>query len=351
MHYEAPLAFLALLLIPLVVLLYYWRRGRGSVKFSTTDHARRVRKSLRVRLMALPLWLRVLTLACLAVALARPQEGKERVRDVSKGIAIQMVVDRSGSMAEEMEYGDERQNRLEAVKRVFGEFVAGNDDELSGRPNDLIGMICFARYPDTVCPLTLAHGAVSEFIENVKLVRRRSEDGTAIGDALALAAARLQTAEEDLKRQLKDQEKQFELKSKIIILLTDGQNNAGKRTPQQAAELAKEWGIKIYTIGVGAEGLARRDDFFGSFLFRAGQGVDEATLKSIADTTGGAFRMAENAASLRAIYEEIDELERSEIESVRFLDYKERFQPLAFVALGLLLIEVALGCTAFRRLP
>ena len=352
MRFDAPWAFLILLLIPLVVVLYYRTKGRGSLRFSTTAHAKQVQRSLRQRLAKLPLFLRILVLVMLSITLTRPQEGKEQVRDISKGIAIVMVVDRSGSMGAEMEFENERLNRLEVVKRVFDEFVTGKGGDLPGRPNDLIGMIAFARYADTIAPLTLAHGALSQFLENLQLVKRRDEDGTAIGDAIALAAARLRTAEEAFSRQMEEQENEFEIKSKIIILLTDGQNNAGNRVPQEAAALAKKWGIKIYAIGVGgAEGLVRQQGLLGSFLVQTGQGVDKQTLKSIAEATGGLFRMAEDAESLRAIYQEIDQMERSEIESVRYLDYRELFQPFLFLVMGLLTIEMALSFTIFRKIP
>ena len=352
MQFDAPWSFLLLMVIFLVLVLYLRARGGGSLRFSSVDHARRVRRSFRQRWVRLPLLLRILVLILLTVALARPQEGREQVRDVSKGVAIEMVVDRSGSMDAEMEFGGEQLNRLEVVKRVFAEFVTGRGGDLPGRPNDMIGMISFARYADTVCPLTLAHGALDEFINHLQLVTQRDEDGTAIGDGIALAAARLKTAEETIGRQTDQKDKDFEIKSKIIILLTDGQNNAGKRSPAEAAALAKKWGIKIYTIGVGGEeGVMRQQSLFGSFLVRLGEGVDKKTLQNLAETTGGIFRLAEDADSLRAVYREIDSLERSEVESIRYLDYRERFQPFLLVALGLLLVEIILNNTVFRKIP
>jgi len=352
MRLEAPWALLVLLAIPVVVWLHVRRRRRGSLRFSSTRHAARAGRSLRQRLLWAPLALRVAVLVLLAVALARPQEGKEQVRDVSRGIAIEMVVDRSGSMNAEMDYEGERRNRLEVAKRVFEEFVVGGKGGLKGRGNDLVGMIAFARYPDTVCPLTLAHGALSRFLESVKLVQRRSEDGTAIGDALALAAARLQTAEETLARQTRGKDADYEIKSKVIILLTDGQNNCGKRTPAQAAALARDWGIKIYTIGVGGgDAVTTVRTPLGDYKVPVGPGVDEGTLKALADATGGTARLADDAESLRAVYREIDELERSEIESIRFLDYRELFPAFALAGLLLLVAEVALAATVFRRIP
>jgi Ca-activated chloride channel family protein len=351
MHFDSPWAFLILLAVPALI---YWRRRRrqrGSLRFSSARNAMRSGRSLRQRLLATPLALRIAALGLLAVALARPQKGVERVRDTSKGVAIMMVVDRSSSMGAEMEYRGERLDRLEAVKRVFAEFVEGNRDDLPGRPNDLIGMVAFARFPDTICPLTLAHGALSRFLEGVKLVRLRAEDGTGIGDALALAAARLKTAEETLAQQVEDESRTYEIKSKVLILLTDGQHNCGKRTPDEAAQLAKEWGIKIYAIGVGGESVARRGDIFGDFFRLAGPTVDLAPLKALSDATGGVARMATDAESLRAIYKEIDQLEKSEVESVRYLDYRELFTPFALAALALLFVEAGLSCTVFRRIP
>jgi Ca-activated chloride channel homolog len=352
MRFDSPWAFLLLLIIPVLVWLSLRGKRPGSIRFSTINNATRAGRSLRQRLSILLLILRVAALVLLTVALARPQKGMERIRDVNKGIAIEMLVDRSGSMRAEMEYKDARMTRLDVVKRVFEEFVLGNKDDLPGRPNDLIGMIAFARYPDTICPLTLAHGALPRFLENVKLVTRRSEDGTSIGDAIALAAARLKTAEETLAQQQKDTGKDYEIKSKIIILLTDGENNSGKRHPLQAAELAKEWGIKIYTIGVGGgDSVTTIQTALGSYKVPMGRGVDDRTLREVAKSTGGIYREADSAESLAAVYKEIDELERSEIDSIRYVDYKEKFVLFALAALCLAVLEIGLSCTVFRRIP
>ena len=351
MRLASPWALLVLLLVPAALWLRRWRQQRASLRFSSARNAARAGRSLRQRLLATPLVLRVLALALLALALARPQKGTERVRDTSKGVAIMMVVDRSSSMGHDMEYEGEQLTRLDVVKRVFEEFVAGGSRGLAGRPSDLIGMVAFARYADTICPLTLAHGALARFLESVRLVTQRPEDGTAVGDALALAAARLKTADETLAKQLGERDKTYEIKSKIIILLTDGEHNAGKRTPEEAAKLAKQWGIKLYTIGVGGESIATIQTLFGPRKVRSGPGFDPSRLKALADLTGGIARTADDAASLRAIYAEIDRLEKSEVESVRYLDYRELFTPFALLALGLLFVETGLACTVFRRIP
>lgn len=351
MHFESPYAFLLLAVIPLLLWLQLRRRG-GSIRFSSTGNAALTGRSLRQKLAFTPSLLAYTVLVLITVALARPQVGLERVRDINKGIAIEMVVDRSGSMGAELEYRGERMNRLEVVKRVFSDFVMGNDRDLRGRPNDLVGMVAFARYADTICPLTLAHGALGPFLENVKLVQRRSEDGTSIGDALALAAARLKTAEETLARQTEDKDADYEIKSKIVILLTDGENNAGKRTPMQAAKLAAEWGIKVYTVGVGGgDAVTTIRTPFGSYKVPMGSRIDERPLREIAEMTGGLYRRADSAKALLGVYREIDELERSEIESIRFMDYKEKFVAYAMAALLLLVTEAWLSGTVFRRIP
>ncbi len=269
MTFGSPLAFLLLLLLP-VLLLRQRSKRRDAVRFSSTDLPRASGSSLRARLRNLPFFLRLLVLLLLIFALARPQQGLEKIQDISKGIAIEMVVDRSSSMGSEFAYQGSNMTRLDAVKKIFAGFVLGNGSSLQGRPDDLIGMVRFARFADTVCPLTLAHGPLKKFLETVKLVDRRDEDGTAIGDAVSLAAARLRTAEKELRKAGKDQAG-YRIKSKIIILLTDGENNMGKYSPEQAASLAKKWGIKIYAIGVGGEQTMQVRTLFGTQTIRTGR--------------------------------------------------------------------------------
>jgi Ca-activated chloride channel family protein len=294
----------------------------------------------------------MLALIALAFALARPQSGREEILDISKGIAIEMVLDRSGSMGAEMEYRGKHLSRLDVVKEVFQEFALGNGKNLSGRPNDLIGMIAFARYPDTICPLTLAHGALTPFLDTIKLVQIKEEDGTAIGDALALAAARLQKAEETLAKQRSKNDNAYQIKSKVIILLSDGENNAGKRDPLQAAELAAKWGIKVYTIAIGGgEAVQTIQTAFGVYKLPVGYRVDTTALQKIAEKTGGVFWKAEDADSLSDIYNKIDELEKSEIESIKYVDYNESFLPFALAALTLVGAEIILSRTIFRKIP
>jgi Ca-activated chloride channel homolog len=352
MHFHSPWALLLLVAIPAILAVRKMTKKSGSVRFSSVSHAVKSGRSLRQRLSMLPLVVRIMAIICLIVALARPQTGREEVRDVSKGIAIEMVADRSGSMGAEMEYQGKRMSRLDVVKKVFLDFALGNDRDLPGRPNDLVGMIAFARYPDTICPLTLAHGALPLFVKNTKLVSQRVEDGTAIGDSLALAAARLKTAEKTLEQQQTEKSSSYRIKSKIIILLSDGQNNTGKRTPGEAADLAKEWGIKVHTIAIGGgDAMTSVRTPFGVYKVPMGSDVDTKTLKAIADKTGGIFRQAEDAESLASIYKEIDRMEKSEIESVRYIDYKENFLVFALLGLCLIAIEIFLSSTVFRKIP
>lgn len=350
MRFANPFVLFGLLVLPVVV-MFWWRRSRPALGFSDLSLFP-AGESLRCRLVHLPSFLRLLVLALIVVALARPQAGIEKVEESTQGVAIEMVVDRSGSMGAEMDYEGKTMTRLDVVKQVFAEFVNGDKQGLSGRPSDLIGMITFARYADTVCPLTLAHGALSGFLDTIHLVPQQSpENRTAVGDAIALAAARLKTAEETLARQTKGDVKAYHIKSKIIILLTDGQSNAGRHAPEEAAALAKQWGIKIYTIGVGGDDVVKVQTLFGTRMIRTGEGVDRQTLQALAESTGGVFRMAEDAAALRAVYQEIDRLEKSEVESVRYVDYKEYFGLFAWAAFALLLVEIFLSCTVLRRLP
>lgn len=353
MRFETPWAFLLLLLIPVPVYFHLFRTGRAAFRFSSVRNAAAAGRSLRQRLALAPLALRIAAMTMLIAALARPQQGGDKVREISDGMAIEMLVDRSSSMGAEMTYGGKQLNRLEAVKQVFEEFVNGGQGGLEGRPNDLIGLVSFSRYPETNCPLTLSHGALSRFLDGVRLAQPRSaQDGTGIGDAIALAAARLKKAEETLAKQTGEKTKDYNIKSKIIILLTDGQHNCGKRLPLDAAEEAKKWGIKIYTIGVGGgEAYTTVQSVFGAFKVAAGSDLDEATLRAIAEKTGGQYFPAQDAQSLRAVYEQIDKLEKTTVETVRYVNWREMFVPFALLGLLLLAVEIVLSNTVFRKLP
>jgi Ca-activated chloride channel family protein len=300
----------------------------------------------------------------LRLALARPRKGTEITEGATEGIAIEVVADRSGSMQTEMDYHGRKPNRLEVVKRVLADFIKGDKKELAGRSSDLIGLITFARYADTKCPLVHSHDVLLEFLRQTEIVNMRSEDGTAIGDALALATARLKKAEEEIELRRarlglsskqdteKTEEAGFKIKSKVIILLTDGINNAGEYSPLQAAQLAKDWGIKVYTIGIGsAQAYTTIQTMLGTYKIPTQDNVDEGLLKAIAESTGGFYRRAGNAEALQSIVSEIDKLEKTEVKSVQYTQYAEYFGPWALAALALLAGEMVLGCTIFRKIP
>lgn len=353
MRFAFPWAFLALFFIIPYVYIQIKGSRSSTLTYSSIAIFSPDDRSWRQKLLHFPVFLRTLVLILLITGLARPQQGLEKIHDVSHGIAIEVVIDRSSSMGESMDFDGTEISRLEAVKKILSEFIAGNNDDLKGRPHDLIGMVSFARFPETSCPLTLAHDAVDELAKDIQLVNRRDEDGTSIGDGLGLAVARLQKAEETLARmqQKNPADNLYQIKSKIIILLTDGVNNRGKLTPPKAAELAEKWGIKIYTIGIGSRADTGGVGGFFSRIQRLGRGVDQKTLAMLAEKTGGIFRMASDADSLREIYREIDQLEKSEIESIRFIDYREFFLPFVQAALALLLLEYVLRSTFFRKIP
>lgn len=351
MQWYTPWALLLFLLLPALGYVMLRKRRGAAVRFPSLIDMKRCPVSWRQRLRPLLVAVRLLCLALLILALARPRQGTVLSEISTEGIAIEAVVDRSSSMEAEMYYGDEKLSRLEVVKRVLTDFIEGDEKGLSGRSGDLIGLVTFARYADTTCPLVLSHNVLTEFLKGTDIVTLRSEDGTAIGDALALAAARLRKAEDELHRrnaqlgfgdagdETDAQRGGFEIKSKAIILLTDGRNNMGDYAPMRAAELAKDWGIKVYTIGIGSGQSFRPYD------------LDEELLKAIANTTGGFYGRADDDESLRDIVKRINELEKTEVTSVQYTQYAEHFARWTVPALVLLLLEMLAGCTVFRKIP
>lgn len=349
MQLESPWALLLLLLLPFVYLAAHRYGAAPTLRVSTS--AAFVTRGWRTRLLGLPLLLRLLGLVLLIVALARPRLGTERVEDRNDGVAIEMVLDRSGSMSEE--FTATGGNRLDAAKQVFSDFVLGGGG-LPGRPNDLIGLITFARYTDTICPLTLDHQAMPEFLKQVALAATENEDGTAIMDALNLAAARLHTAEKELKkRELLGDKEGDRIKSKIIILLTDGLDNRSRSAATAVIKNCKDWGIKIYTVGIGNPDGGQRyvSTPLGKIAIPTGSDIDVQLLTYLAKQTGGTFYLADTPGSLQEIYATIDKLEKSQIESTRYTDYAEKFMPLALAGLALLVLEALLRSTLLRTTP
>jgi Ca-activated chloride channel family protein len=363
MELYSPWLLLLLLLLPVLVYLKLRRKTTAAIKFPSLSDIRRCPVSWRQRFRPL---LNVVRLACIAlliIAIARPRKGTVLSEISTEGVAIEVVADRSGSMQAEMDYFGEKLNRFEVVKKVFSSFIAGDEKGLSGRSGDLIGLITFARFADTTCPLVLGHNVLLEFLKKTEIVRLRSEDGTAIGDAIALAAARLQKAEEELQQRKvrlieadqqspEEQENGFNIKSKVIILLTDGMNNAGRYDPLEAAELANKWGIKIYTIGIGSEqAYTTIQTPLGTYKMPTGQNLDEGLLKAIAEKTGGFYGRADNAKTLHQIVEKINDLEKTEVKSIQYAQYTELFGPWTLAALLMLVLEILARCTLFRKIP
>jgi len=346
-----PEALLLLLLLPAMAWLLLRRARTAPLQYAALERAQRARPAtLRVRLRRLPDALKIGAAGLLIVALARPQAGLSETRRVTEGVALQVVIDRSGSMEEIMPYEGRAATRLAVVKDVVSDFVAGGAG-LPGRPNDLIGIIAFARFAETVCPLVRDPEAVVELTSTLEIPPGPLGRSTAIGDGLALAAARLKNAEENLARwQSAGAQGEFTIASKAIVLLTDGESNAGETTPLEAAKLAAEWGIRVYTIGIGAAPPRGPDDAFMALL-RRGRGVDERTLSAIAEETGGRFFLAGDAETLREVYAAIDALEKTRIESIEYTDYEERFAPFALAGLALLGLALGLSSTMLRSVP
>jgi len=320
--------FLALLLLPLLALAArrVARGKRAAVRFSDIRHLRAARPSLALRMRGLLLHARLLVLALLIVAMARPQYGIAERNLQTEGIDILLALDCSGSMQSQ----DFSPNRLGAAKRVLKTFV-------KGRQSDRIGVIVFASTSFVLVPLTLDYAVIDEFVDRVDF-GIVDPNHTAIGSAIANALKKL----EDSKA-----------KSKVIILLTDGQNNAGAISPDLAAETAKALSVKIYTIGVGSQGPAimpGMGGFFGGFSVQEA-GLDEGQLKSIAQTTGGQYFRSTDDRSLEKIFKGIDKLETSKIEQKQYVNYSEKMAWLVWPALILLLGEVVLGHTRFLKLP
>ena len=316
--------FLLLLLIP-VVGWYIWklRNARASVQLSSTDSLRRQPKSLRVWLIHVPFALRVMVITLLSLALARPQLSNRWQSESTEGIDIMMALDISGTMLGE----DLKPNRLEAAKTVATDFVLS-------RPNDQIGLVVFAGESFTQCPLTTDHAVLVNLFQSVKF--GMIEDGTAIGLGLANAVNRM---------------KDSETKSKVVILLTDGSNNRGDIDPMTAAEIAKTFNIRVYAIGVGSYSKEVRVPIHTPYGVQYGtmsSEFDESTLSNIAQMTGGEYFRATDNNSLKAIYQQIDQLEKTKIRVREYSKRTEHFAPFLLAALLCLLMELLLRFFVLR---
>jgi Ca-activated chloride channel homolog len=324
--------FLLLLLLLPVLAVWKGRWGRPvAIRMPSTDDAIHVGAKTRSKAGRLMAFLGLLSLALLIIALARPRHGKGSSEVESSGIDIILTLDVSGSMeALDFQLDGKPANRLEVVKNVVGKFVGQ-------RPNDKLGMVAFAGRPYLVSPLTLDHEFLGKRLADVKM--GQVEDGTAIGSAIASSVDHL---------------KESDAKSRIIILLTDGVNNAGSVNPLTAAEAAKALGIKIYAIGAGTMGEAPvpvRDAFGRTHLQKMKVEIDEKMLAEVATSTGGQSFRATDTDSLEKIYESINQLEKTTRKLKKYQQYDELFLWFLVPGLGLLLLESVLSQTRFRRLP
>lgn len=317
--------FLLLLLIPIIGWYIYelWKSD-ASVQISDSTALAAQPKSWRVWLLHVPFVLRVAAVTLLSIALARPQLTNRWTSESTEGIDIMMALDISGTMLAE----DLKPNRLEAAKSVAQDFVIA-------RPNDQIGLVVFAGESFTQCPLTIDHAVLVNLFRSVEY--GMVEDGTAIGLGLANAVNRM---------------KDSETKSKVVILLTDGSNNRGDIDPQTAAEIAKTFGIRVYTVGVGSYGQARVpvNTPLGKQYVTMDSEFDESTLKRIAQTTGGQYFRATDNTSLKQIYEQIDQMEKTKLRVREYSKHTENFMPYLIAALICLLLEVIIRYFVVRTM-
>ena len=328
MHFASPYyLWLLTLLVPMIG-YYVWRtlQGGAAIRISSVAGVMRAPKTVRYYLRHLPFALRAAAFALLVVALARPQDVEQNVRTNTEGIDIMLAIDVSGSMLAR----DFKPDRITAAKEVAGSFIAD-------RYGDRIGLVAFAGEAFTQSPLTTDQSTLQTLLARIR--SGLIEDGTAIGNGLATAINRL---------------RESEAKSKVIILLTDGVNNRGEIAPLTAAEIAKAQGIRVYTIGVGTEGMAPYPaiDMFGNITFvNQKVEIDEKTLTAISDMTGGKYFRATDKAKLKAIYDEINQLEKSKVEVTEHVSYHELYLAWVLAALGLLLAEFLLANLVLKRIP
>jgi|MDTA01.2.fsa_nt_gb Ca-activated chloride channel family protein len=331
LRFENPEWLLLLLFLPLLVYVFVRRKRfrQSSVRYSDISKFNELKVPVSIKLSNFLSILKILGLALLIVAMARPQAGRSTREVSSDGIDIMLTLDVSSSMElNDLDNGE--RTRLEVAKQVVSDFI-------SGRESDRIGMVVFAGESFTQCPLTLDYNILLDFLRGIPIAEK-SWDGTAIGMALINAVNRLREAEG---------------RSQVVILLTDGVNNSGEIDPQTAAETAAAVGIRVYTIGIGSDGSIRRavPGIFGTRYQNVEVEIDEETLRAVAEKTGGKYYRATSEQKLEQIYEEIGELERSEITSEIHVEYSERYTMFLWTGLVMLLAEILLSNTRFRKLP
>jgi len=353
MKIDPGLAAVSVGIFLVFIAIFFWQKRSGrlsaALRYSNVHQLKAAGSSWRVQFRGWLTFLRILAIGFLLFGFLRPQKGLETIRTAREGIAIQMVIDRSSSMKEVLTYRGQELDRLEVVKRVFETFILGDDQNLPGRPVDMIGLSSFAGFVEENAPLTLDHTTLVSFARTIRPAGRL-EDGTMIGDAIYFSTLRLISVDE-LLRKAGEKDDNYRIKSKIIILLTDGQQTRGGMDPLEAARFSKDNGIKVYTIAITSDSqYKRKDSLFGNFFSLMDRQLDTTLLEQVADITGGIFARASSGEELLGIYRKIDQLEKSKFEE-RFTTYKEQF-PL-FVRIGLILfaLELILSLTLFRKIP
>ena len=361
-HFELNEGWM-LLLLPLVLAAFWrlWRRrSQPAMTFSVVNRAKIAGAGTAAKLRWLPNALRATTLALLIVCIARPVRINEQTSTLTDGVAIELVVDRSSSMlAMDFTQNGRAVDRLTALKNVVDLFVDGGAN-LPGRKDDLVGLVTFARFADSVSPLTMDHEWLLAGLKDIKPADPSiGDDGTAIGDAVSLGAEKLRDATDGKNRNGANR-----IKSKVLVLLTDGENNAGDIDPMTAAELCKSLGIRLYAIGMGTRGTALMpvQTPFGTQMVKQPVNIDEGLLTKMATATGGQYFRATDTSSLEKIYGRIDELEKTVTEQKRTILAKDlavdgfRFAGIAWpslltLAMIVLAMELLLSHTKFRTLP
>ena len=329
-RFEDPEFLFFLIVIPFMVWHYVRNQGTARVRFSSIAPIKRIKRSYSLYLRHCLIVLRVLAVGLLIAGLARPQSGHKNTEILTEGIDIVLCLDTSGSMqAMDFTLNGERRTRLAVVKEVVENFV-------KKRTNDRIGMVVFGEQAFTQCPLTLDYGVLLSFLQRVEI--GMAGDTTALGSALATSVKRL---------------KDLESKSHVVILLTDGRNNAGRISPETATGIAATYNVKVYTIGVGTKGKAPFlvETFFGKQYQWREVDLDEKTLRMIAKNTGGTYFRATNTESLAKIYDEIDAMEKTEVKVKEYMEYDELFIWFVFPGLFLVLLEIILANSRFRKIP
>lgn len=327
MIFEHPLYLLLLLILLPMIGWYFWkqRQAQASLRLSSSEGFQKAPKTLIIYLRHLPFVLRLIAVALIIIALARPQTTNSWNTTTTEGIDIILTLDISTSMLAE----DLKPNRIEAAKEVAASFI-------NGRPTDNIGLVVFAGESFTQCPLTTNHAVLLNLLKDIRC--GIIEDGTAIGHGLATSVSRL---------------KDSQAKSKVIILLTDGVNNRGEIAPITAAEIAKAYNIRVYTVGVGSKGMAPYpyQTPFGVQYQNMPSDIDEPALTKIAQITGGLYFRATNTSALKEIYQEIDQLEKTKMSVQEYSKKHEEYRLFALVAFFLFLLEVFSRYILLKNIP